>query len=82
MSSQASAKQVPQLGPLREGLDREGLTVEEFAVEFGVASKTVFRWLHGISNPRRRHARKLAERFGGHWSDYASESVDPMEQVA
>lgn len=68
MSSQAGAKLGPQL--IREGLDREGLTVEEFAVGFGVASKTVIRWMAGENVPRRRHARMLAERFGGHWSDY------------
>jgi len=63
MSSQAGAK-------LRAALDADGLTVEEFAFSFGVTSKTVQRWLHGESVPRRKHARLLAERLGGHWTDY------------
>lgn len=75
MSRQAGASHDPRPashrpGALRRGLDREGLTVEEFAYLFGVSSKTVYRWLLGTSIPRRRHARLLAERFGGHWTDY------------
>lgn len=76
MSSQAGAKRGPEL--LREGIDQEGLTVEEFAVGFGVASKTVQRWLLGQNLPRRRHARMLAERFGGHWTDYGTADAEDL----
>jgi transcriptional regulator with XRE-family HTH domain len=55
---------------IRAGIDSEGLTIEQFAVSFGVASKTVSRWLNGKYPPRRTHARLLAERWGGDWRDY------------
>lgn len=71
MSGQIQDKNVLSVGVrIRDGIDREGLTVEEFAVSFGVASKTVSRWLNETSSPRRIHARALALRFGGEWHDY------------
>jgi DNA-binding XRE family transcriptional regulator len=58
----------------REHVDRlvreSGLTNLEAALELGVTEKTVWRWRSGERVPQLRHARRLAEMFGGDWSDY------------
>lgn len=69
--------QVPANFPNRlDGLIRErGLTNLEVAFRVGVTEKTVVRWRRGEADPYPRHARALADAFGGEWSDYTSEEA-------
>jgi transcriptional regulator with XRE-family HTH domain len=46
------------------------LTNLEAALQVGVTEKTVWRWRKGQKPPRPRYARRLAEEFGGEWTDY------------
>lgn len=71
MSSQTAGHSEPQTPAQRINrvISERGLTNLEVAYHLGVAEKTVWRWRKG-DMPRARYARKLAEMFGGDWSDY------------
>lgn len=47
-----------------------GLTQLQLARELGVNRTTVVRWETGILAPTPRHRSRLAERLGGHPTDY------------
>jgi transcriptional regulator with XRE-family HTH domain len=52
-----------------------GLTNLQAALRVGVAEKTVWRWRKG-DTPALRHAHRLADVFGGDWTDYSQPDLE------
>lgn len=50
--------------PLAKWREKEGLTQEALAEEFGVKPNTIWRWEHKDRVPRRRDIERLMERTG------------------
>jgi transcriptional regulator with XRE-family HTH domain len=84
MSEPAAPRPLPEYAVrLRRILHEEGLSQEQFGALFGVTGKTIWRWSNGLNSPLRKHARELAKRYGGHWSDYSDFAPDTaLDEVA